>query len=233
MSPVLGHFEAAIEQLKIVAEREHFKGHSTNTMCDYHAIEVDRILSCSVDQLLADLSVAYHDQATDTQPIIGYFTDVHVYGESVAKELDTQILQADEAYRNIPWWEYRPILSLFVEGALNVKPRRESATAYFDFLSKNEHDIRNLVEHAAIFYDHLTIFERCAQWHSNCLATVRDLVTNLIFTRPNRPHYRGIQASLPPRNFLAPWSTLGNALNISLLGMSVTLHPTEWQKGLL
>ncbi|KAK0431261.1 hypothetical protein EV421DRAFT_1854236 [Armillaria borealis] len=142
-------------------------------MRDYHAIEVNRILSRSIDRFLADLSVAYRDLAADTQPIIGYFTDVHVYGDSVARELDNQILQADEAFRNIPWWEYHPILRLFVEGALNVKPRRESATAYFDFLSKNEHDIRNLVEHAAIFYDHLTIFERCAQWYSNCSATTK------------------------------------------------------------
>ncbi|KAK0440177.1 hypothetical protein EV421DRAFT_1818122 [Armillaria borealis] len=142
-------------------------------MRDYHAIEIERILSHSIDRFLADLSVTYRDLAADTRPIIGYFTDVHVYGDSVARELDNQILQADEAFRSIPWWEYRPILSLFVEGALNVKPRRESATAYFDFLSQNEHDIRNLVEHAVIFYDHLTIFERCAQWHSNCLATTK------------------------------------------------------------
>ncbi len=66
-------------------------------------------------------------------------------------------------------------LSLFVKGTLNVQPRRESTTSYFEFLSKNEHDIRNLVEHVAIFYDRLTIFERCAQCYSNCLATVRVL----------------------------------------------------------
>ncbi len=106
--------EAGIEHLKIAAEREHYNGHSTHSMRGYHAIEVDRILSRSVDQFLTDLSVAYHNLAANTQPFIGYFTDVYAYGESVAKELDTQILQADEAYRNIPWWDSRPILSLFV-----------------------------------------------------------------------------------------------------------------------
>ncbi|KAK0191644.1 hypothetical protein F5146DRAFT_1049720 [Armillaria mellea] len=178
VSPVLGPFEAVIERLEIATEREHSKRYPQNSIPDYQVIEVDRILSPSIDQFLANLSVTYGDLAADTQPIIGYFTDVHVYGESVAKELDTQILRADEAYRSIPWWEYHPVLNLFVEGALNVKPRRESATAYFDFLSKNEHDIRNLIEHAAIFYDHLIIFRRCAQWYSKCSAMTRQAASS-------------------------------------------------------
>ncbi|PBK85766.1 hypothetical protein ARMGADRAFT_1087315 [Armillaria gallica] len=76
-------FEAAIEHLKIAAEREHSNGHSTHSMRDHRTIEVDNILSRSVDQFLADLSVAYHNLAADTRPIIGYFTDVYAYGESV------------------------------------------------------------------------------------------------------------------------------------------------------
>ncbi|KAK0457084.1 uncharacterized protein EV420DRAFT_539130 [Desarmillaria tabescens] len=123
MSPVLSPFEVAIEHQKTAVERERFNGYSTKAMRDYHAIEVDRILSRSLDQFLTDLSVAYRDLAAETPPIISYFTNIHTYGESVAKELDIQILRADEAYRNIPWWDSRPILNLFVEGALNIKPR--------------------------------------------------------------------------------------------------------------
>ncbi|KAG7443277.1 uncharacterized protein BT62DRAFT_338989 [Guyanagaster necrorhizus] len=80
------------------------------------------------------------------------------------------MLRVDEAYRNIPWWDSRPILSILVEDVLNIKPRCRSTTAHHDFLSKDEHEIRELGEHAAIFYDHLTVFKRYAQRYSKCLA---------------------------------------------------------------
>ncbi|KAG7443276.1 uncharacterized protein BT62DRAFT_1034725 [Guyanagaster necrorhizus] len=120
MSPVLNPFETAVKSLKRAVDHEPLETASAR-LREQYIIEIDEILRPSLDCFFTDIRVAFSELAA-----------------GVSEGLNAEIPRVREAYQNLPWWDSVPILDIFTESILGIKPRRRAMSLYHEFLSKDE-----------------------------------------------------------------------------------------------
>ncbi|KAK0200791.1 hypothetical protein DFS33DRAFT_1354907 [Desarmillaria ectypa] len=157
---IIRDFKYVIDDLNATAGYER-DGSTIFTMPN-RRVMIDDTLRRSLDDLARNLEHRFRHLSMGVPSLLNVIFQVHSYGQRISEELETEIPRVREAYENIPWWQSVAPIEILGEGT-----QRRVFTSYHDFLSAKAVDIQDLVEHAAIVYDHFSMLQGYFNWYTN------------------------------------------------------------------
>ncbi|KAK0457113.1 uncharacterized protein EV420DRAFT_1551506 [Desarmillaria tabescens] len=156
LAPVYATFKSTIESLWAAEELEK----STSGSQQY-TIQIDGILRQSLTQFFDKLQEVFAKLAVETPAMLDFFAEILSLGQRVSEQLDSELPRVQTIYHKIPWWDSIPRPNF-----LRRYSQRTIYEKYYEFLTEEAPNIRDLVEQVSIILDHLTALNDYFRWYS-------------------------------------------------------------------